>query len=204
MRALLLVDLQNDFFPGGSLAVKDADKILPAIHKLLEKKFEATIASKDWHPADHGNFATTHRKKQGEIIQLAGVEQVLWPVHCVQSTPGAQFAPGWDAGKVENVFHKGIEKDIDSYSTFFDNGKKRGTGLESYLRKKNILDIFIAGLTTEYCVKYSVLDALQLGFNVYVIADGCRAVNLHPEDEALAYEEMRKAGAHIISSDEVT
>jgi len=200
MKALILVDLQNDFFPGGALAVKEGDKILPTIHKLLEKHFDAIVATKDWHPPDHGSFADVHGKKIGDVIDLNGLEQILWPVHCVQGTSGAEFAPGWNIDKIEKVFHKGIDKNVDSYSTFFDNGHRRTTGLEDYLRQRNIQEIYFAGLATDYCVKYSVLDALHLGFDVTVVSDGCRAVNLHPDDEQLAYEEMRKAGAKILTS----
>ena len=203
MRALVLVDLQKDFFPGGALAVKDGDKILSAINILLKKKFDVIVATKDWHPSDHVSFASTHRRKQGEVINLDGLEQVLWPVHCVQGTPGADFAPGWDAGKVEKVFYKGSDKAIDSYSTFFDNHKKRKTGLEDYLRQQAIEDIYLAGLATDYCVKYSALDAAKLGFNVYVVKEGCCAINLRPGDEAQAFEEMRKEGITILTANDV-
>lgn len=203
MKALILVDLQNDFFPEGALAVKGGEKILPAINKLLQKKFDVIVATKDWHPHHHGSFASTHGRKRGEVVDLNGLEQILWPDHCIQGTKGAEFAPGWDTAKVEKIFHKGIERTIDSYSTFFDNGKRRSTGLEGFLQQKNIKEIYVAGLATDYCVKYSVLDALRLGFEVYVVVDGCRAVNLHPDDETQAYKEMRAAGAHIVASDEV-
>lgn len=203
MKALILVDLQNDFFPGGALAVKDGDKVLPAVNRLLQKKFDAIAATKDWHPSDHKSFAPIHGKKVGEVIDLNGLPQILWPVHCVQGTPGAEFAPGWEAGKIEKIFHKGIDKNIDSYSTFYDNGHRRKTGLEDFLTERKIKDLYIAGLATDYCVKYSVLDALKLGFNVIVVSDGCRAVNLHPDDEQLAYEEMRQAGAKILTIQEI-
>lgn len=204
LSALILVDLQNDFFPGGALAVKEGDKILPAINKLLQKQFDVVIATKDWHPHNHGSFASTHGLKTGDVIDLNGLKQILWPVHCVQGSKGAEFAPGWETAKVDKIFHKGIEREIDSYSTFFDNGRKRSTGLEEFLRQKNITEIYIAGLVTDYCVKYSALDALRLGFEVYVVSDGCCAVNLSPDDEAQAYKEMRAAGAHIITSEELT
>ena len=203
-RALIIVDLQNDFLPGGALAVKEGDQIIPIVNDLLKKKFPFVLASKDWHPPDHCSFANVHGKEPGDIVTLEGIEQILWPVHCVQGSRGAEFAPGWDSSKVDKVFLKGTEKPIDSYSTFFDNGKGRSTGLEMYLRQHGIRDIYIAGLATDYCVKYSVLDALILGFNVYVIKDACRAVNWHEEDESEAIEEMQIAGAQIINSRALT
>ncbi len=203
MRALILVDIQNDFLPGGALAVKEGDEIIPVVQKLMEKNFETIVATKDWHPSDHGSFAEVHHKLPGDFIDLYGLQQILWPTHCVQGTPGAEFGPGWDTNKVQLVFHKGSDKRIDSYSTFFDNGHRRSTGLEHFLRQKEISDIYIAGLATDYCVKYSVLDAVKLGFNVYVVSDACRPVNLNPGDERRAYEEMKKAGAHIVNSHEV-
>jgi len=203
MRALLLVDVQNDFMPGGALAVKDGDQIIPVLNELLKMKFDAILATKDWHPQDHGSFAASHGKEPGEKIDLFGLEQILWPVHCVQGTKGAEFALGWDVGKVEKVFYKGIDKTIDSYSTFYDNGHRRTTGLELYLREKGIKDLYVAGLATDYCVKYSVLDAATLGFNAYVIKDGCKAINLQKEDEEQAFQQMREAGAHIITSKDI-
>ncbi len=203
-RALIIVDLQNDFLPGGALAVKAGDQVIPVVNELLKKKFSFVLASKDWHPADHCSFATSHGKEPGEKVILEGIEQILWPVHCVQGTRGAEFAPGWDVSKVDKVFFKGTDKHTDSYSTFFDNGKGRSTGLEVYLRQHGIRNLYMAGLATDYCVKYSVLDALILGFNVYVIQDACRAVNLQDEDEAEALKEMQIAGAQIVHSKDIT
>jgi nicotinamidase/pyrazinamidase len=200
MKALIIVDLQNDFLPGGALAVSHGDEVIPVINELLKKKFDTVVATKDWHPPDHGSFADMHGKEPGEKIDLYGLEQILWPTHCVQETEGAQFAPGWDHGKVEKVFYKGTDKKIDSYSTFFDNGHRKSTGLEDYLRKEKVDEIYIAGLATDYCVKYSVLDACRLGFKTYVVVDGCRGVNLEPYDSNNALEEMRRIGAKLIYS----
>lgn len=197
-KALVLVDLQNDFFPNGALGVHDGDKILPVISELLKKNWDVIVASKDWHPVDHGSFASTHGKQVGERVNLKGYDQILWPVHCVQNTTGADFAPGWDPAPIEKIFHKGTDKEIDSYSTFFDNGHLKSTGLEAYLRKKGIHEIYLAGLTTEYCIKYSALDAISLGFKACVVEDGCRPVDLKPGDGARALEEMRKAGVKIV------
>lgn len=198
-KALILVDLQNDFFPGGALGVQDGDKILPVIQKLLNQKWDAIVASKDWHPADHGSFADTHGKKPGDHVILGGVDQVLWPKHCIQGTVGAEFASGWDVTKIQKVINKGTDREIDSYSAFFDNQHKKNTGLEDYLRKKNITELYLAGLATDYCVKNTTLDALELGFRVYVIKEGCRAVNLQANDGERALDEMKKHGAHILN-----
>lgn len=202
-KALILVDLQQDFMPGGALAVKDGDLVIPVVNQLLNGPFEAIIATKDWHPKDHGSFSQTHNKAPGEVIDLDGLEQILWPVHCVENTPGAEFPPGFDVSKVDRVFYKGTEKNLDSYSTFFDNGKRKSTGLDKYLKEKGIKSVYIAGLATDYCVKYSVLDALKLGFNTYVVIDACRGINLHPDDTLRAIEEMIKYGAHIIPSEKI-
>lgn len=203
MTALLLVDLQNDFMPGGALAVSGGDEILPIVNRLILLPFDFIIATQDWHPAGHGSFASTHHKGAGEIISLNGIPQILWPDHCVQGTKGAEFHPEWDPSKVSRIFHKGIEKNIDSYSTFFDNGHLRSTGLSEYLHKNAIKKLFLAGLATDYCVKYSVLDACWLGFETYVIIDACRGVNLHSLDSEEAIEEMKRAGAHILLSEEI-
>lgn len=203
MKALILVDLQNDFMPGGALAVPQGDEIIPLINELVHYPFDLIIATKDWHPADHGSFASNHRKKVGEHIQLAGIDQILWPVHCLQGSLGAEFAPGWDTTTIDRVIYKGTNPLIDSYSTFFDNEHLQSTGLEDYLREKGAKDLFIAGLVTEYCVKYSVLDAIQLGFHPYVIVDACRGINLNPGDTEAALQVMRAAGAILLPFNEV-
>lgn len=200
MKALILVDLQNDFMPGGSFAVKDGNDILPAINTLLQLPFDAIIATKDWHPANHGSFAINHHKKVGEKTILNGLEQILWPAHCIQDTYGSEFCSGWDTGKVEKIFYKGVDQSIDSYSAFFDNGHIKSTKLHEFLTEANINELYIAGLTTDYCVKYSVNDALNLGYTVYVVTDGCKGINLSPKDSQQALKEMQQAGAHLIST----
>lgn len=201
MNALILVDLQNDFFPGGALAVKDGDLVLPAVNALLKLPFNLIIATKDYHSPNHISFALTHHKKEGETIEINGIPQILWPVHTVQGTNGADFAPGWDSKLVDKVILKGTDREIDSYSTFFDNGHKKSTGLENFLKENGIETVFIAGLATDYCVKYSVLDALSLGFKVKVVKEGCRGVGLKSHDIANAFDEMEAKGAKIISID---
>jgi nicotinamidase/pyrazinamidase len=203
MKALLLVDFQNDFMPGGALAVKDADQLIPIVNDLLKINFDFIVASKDWHPADHVSFALSHHKQPGEEVDLHGLKQVLWPVHCVQGTNGSEFVKGFDPDKIKKIFYKGVDKGIDSYSSFYDNEHKRSTGLESYLRKNGINDLYVAGLATEYCVQYSVLDALNLGFNVSIVKDACKAINLHPEDEEHAFKIMRRAGAGILTFSDI-
>lgn len=203
MKALIIVDLQNDFLPGGSLAVRDGHAIIAPINKLLQAPFALKVASKDWHPANHGSFAHLHGKQPGEHALLKGLNQVLWPIHCVQGSLGTDFAPGLSIDKIQRIVYKGIESDIDSYSVFFDNNHLRATGLYQLLREEKILDVYIAGLTTDYCVKYSALDARQLGFNVFIIEDACRGVNLTPEDSQRALEEMRAAGAHLVKVEDV-
>lgn len=192
-KALIIVDLQNDFLPGGALAVKDGDKIIESINKLLKQSFDVKVASKDWHPKDHTSFAVVHGKKVGERIKLNNKSQVLWPIHCVQDSLGAEFSKKFDTGQIEKIFYKGTDKNADSYSVFFDHANK-STGLYEFLKEKNVDEVFLAGLTTEYCVKYSALDALKLGFKTHVIVDACKAVNLHPDDETDALTEMQTAG----------
>jgi nicotinamidase/pyrazinamidase len=204
MNALILVDLQNDFLPGGALAVPHGDEVIPIANE-LQQKFELVLATQDWHPRDHGSFAANHPgKKPGDRIMLDGIEQILWPVHCVQNTHGAAFAPEFDTSRISHVFHKGTERNIDSYSTFFDNAHRRHTGLAHYLEKRGIKDVYLMGLALDYCVKYSTLDACHLGLNTYVILDGCRGIELEPGDVARALHEMQDAGAVLLQSAEVS
>ena len=198
--ALILVDLQNDFLPGGALAVPDGDAVIPIANE-VQRAFDLIVATQDWHPRDHGSFAANHPgKKVGDVVDLNGLSQILWPMHCVQNTRGAEFSPGLRTDRITKVFRKGTDPGIDSYSTFFDNAHRRSTGLDDYLRGHGVREVAILGLATDYCVKFSVLDARELGFDVRVIEDGCRGVNLKPSDSADAIEEMRRAGAAIVTS----
>jgi nicotinamidase/pyrazinamidase len=199
MDALLLVDIQNDFMPGGSLPVPEGDRILPLVQEIVHYPFDIIIATKDWHPIDHRSFAVNHNQKPGSHIQLAGLDQILWPSHCVQGTIGADFSHGWDTTCIDKVVYKGTDPFIDSYSAFFDNGHRKSTELELFLKEKGIKKLFFAGLATDYCVKYSVLDALRLGFKSYVIMESCRGINLHPHDIENSLVEMNQAGAILIS-----
>jgi nicotinamidase/pyrazinamidase len=202
MKALLIVDVQNDFLPGGALAVPHGDQVIPVINA-LQQIFSCVIATKDWHPPDHISFASHHGKKVGEIIEVEGLKQELWPDHCVQGTRGAQFAPSLRTDKIQRIFFKGVDPLIDSYSTFYDNAHLRSTGLWEYLQSLGVNEIYIAGLATEYCVKYSVLDASKLGLKIHVVLDGCRGIDLKAGNTERAIEEMKAAKAQIINSDQL-
>jgi nicotinamidase/pyrazinamidase len=203
MKALIIVDLQNDFLPGGALAVPHGDEVIPLANE-LQRRFDLVLATQDWHPPDHGSFAANHPgKKPGDRIVLDGIEQILWPVHCVQNTYGAEFAPSFDTSRTANVFHKGIDPSIDSYSTFFDNAHRRETGLADYLEKEAIKDIYLMGLALDYCVKYSALDARRLRLNAHVILDGCRGIELEPGDIDRALDEMKRVDVTILKSSEL-
>jgi nicotinamidase/pyrazinamidase len=204
MTALILVDLQNDFFPGGSLAVPDGNQVLPTVNALLQLPFDFIVATQDWHPANHCSFAVNHRLPIGSVIDLDGIRQVLWPMHCVQNTPGAAFAEGWDRRKVQKIIHKGTDAKVDSYSAFFDNREESSTGLGETLKNRRIHTVVIAGLATDYCVKYSTLDALRLGFKVLVVPEGCRGVDIHPDDCVKALEEIKDAGAELATLTQVS
>lgn len=202
-KALILIDLQNDFCKGGSLAVPDGDAVVPLANQ-LQKHFDLIVATQDWHPKNHASFAINHPGRQiGEIINLNGVQQILWPSHCVQGAKGAEFHPELNLVKIDKIFQKGIDEKIDSYSAFYDNAHLRSTGLGDYLRDLQVTDVYILGLATDYCVKYSALDARELGFNVYLIADACRGVELQAGDVARALDEMTAAQVKVISSEEV-
>jgi nicotinamidase/pyrazinamidase len=204
MRALILVDIQNDFLPGGALAVPNGDEVVPIANKVMQE-IDLVVATQDWHPANHGSFAANHAgKNPGDVIDLHGLRQILWPVHCVQGTTGAEFAPGLDASRIKKVFQKGTDPAIDSYSGFFDNGHRRSTGLGDYLLEQHVSQVLVMGLATDYCVKFTALDSIQrLGFSTYVIRDGCRGVNLQPGDTDRAFEEMTANKVHLCHSYEL-
>ena len=203
MKALILVDLQNDFLPGGALAVAQGDEVLPVANR-VQQEFDLIVATQDWHPADHASFAVNHAERQpGESIELDGLPQILWPVHCVQDTPGAEFAAALDTSRIAQVFRKGTDPRIDSYSGFFDNGHRKSTGLGAYLRQQGVNEVYVLGLATDYCVKFTALDARHLGFRTRLIADACRGVNLQAGDVDRAVAEMRAVGVDIINSEAI-
>ena len=200
MKALIIVDVQNDFLPGGALAVPDGDQVIPVINQ-LSQDFDLVFTTQDWHPANHCSFAASHPgKKIGDRILIDGQEQILWSVHCVQNTYGAELAAGLHPKVISGGVHisKGTDERVDSYSGFFENQRKRATGLDELLRQHGADDLTIVGLATDYCVKATVLDACDLGFNVTVRENACRAVNLSADDGAKALATMREVGVKIV------
>jgi nicotinamidase/pyrazinamidase len=198
MKALLLIDIQNDFIPGGALAVPEGDQIIP-LANALQPLFEIVVATQDWHPPHHKSFAANHPGRQPfERTQLQGLEQVLWPEHCVQGTAGADSSPHLDLLRVEAIFRKGTNPEIDSYSGFFDNGHQKATGLAGNLQERGIKQVYLAGLAGDYCVYFTAKDALQLGFEVYVIEDATRAIDAEGFGKAKA--DLLHRGGRIIQS----
>lgn len=198
--ALLLIDLQNDFCQGGALAVAEGDNTISVANLAIAACRQATIpvvASQDWHPADHRSFAVNSAAEPWTQGELEGLPQVWWPVHCVQQQPGADFHPDLNRAALDYIVHKGQNPAIDSYSAFFDNGKRAATGLHAWLQQAQIARLIVMGLATDYCVKFSVLDALELGYQVTLLSDGCRGVNLQPDDSKQAIAAMQQAGAKV-------
>ncbi|WP_154857730.1 bifunctional nicotinamidase/pyrazinamidase [Cyclobacterium xiamenense] len=201
--ALIIVDLQYDFLPGGALAVSGGDTLIPIVNR-LQQKFDFVVATQDWHPEDHSSFAANHPGKAiGEFIELNGVSQVLWPVHCVQGSHGAAFHTALHTDSWRKVFQKGTRPQVDSYSGFFDNNRQGDTGLGAYLRTHGIKQVFISGLAADYCVKFTVMDSLSLGFETYLVADATKGVNLSPGDTEIALQEMKNEGAILVKSTEL-
>jgi nicotinamidase/pyrazinamidase len=203
MRALVLVDLQYDFMPGGALAVAEGHTTVPVANTLMPK-FDVVVATQDWHPAAHGSFVTSHPNAAiGSQVDLHGLQQTVWPVHCVQHTPGAALHESLNRQHIDRVFPKGTDPQVDSYSGFFDNARRKATGLAEYLRERGVDEVFVMGLATDYCVKFTALDAADLGFRTFVIADGCRAVNLRMGDDQRALDELQAAGVTITTARKV-
>lgn len=177
MKALIIVDVQNDFVPGGKLPVPEGDKIIERINKLQEK-FDLVVATQDWHPANHKSFASQHEGKNDfDIIDLDGIQQTLWPDHCIQGTKGAEFHKDLNTNKVEAIFRKGTNPLIDSYSGFFDNNRKKATGLDSYLKSHQVTSVFVCGLAADYCVYYTAMDALSLGYESTILDESTKAID---------------------------
>lgn len=198
MNALIIVDVQNDFLPGGSLAINDGDAVIPVINA-LQKNFDLVVATQDWHPADHKSFASSHPgKKVFEEILLNGLSQVLWPDHCVQETNGAAFSPLLNTKKIEAIFRKGMDKKIDSYSGFFDNEKQKATGLGAYLKGRGVTDVYVTGLAGDYCVNFTALDALDLYFNSNIIASATRPID--SENYKMVLEAFKAKGGNVINN----
>lgn len=204
MDCLLLIDLQNDFMPGGPLAVPGGDEVIPVANRLAGR-FQHVLSSQDWHPWNHGSFASQHSGRDpGEIVDLDGVRQILWPDHCIQDTRGADFHRDLDRSLLNTVFRKGVDRNLDSYSAFFDNDRRRSTGLGEHLRSIGVASVWLMGLATDYCVKFSALDAAGLGFRTTVIPDGCRGIDLKPGDVERAWQELRDAGVNLVPEEDLS
>ncbi|MBL8617486.1 MAG: bifunctional nicotinamidase/pyrazinamidase [Deltaproteobacteria bacterium] len=195
--ALIIVDLQNDFMPGGPLGVPGADSLLPLIVGRLGG-FSTVVATQDWHPPGHGSFASQHPGAQpGELGELDGLPQVMWPDHCVAGTRGAELVDGLPLDRLTAVFRKGQDPRVDSYSGFFDNGRRGDTGLADWLRGRGVRRLVVVGVATDYCVQYTARDAATLGFEVELWLPGCRGVELQPGDVARALDGLRSAGVEV-------
>ena len=197
MKTLILVDIQNDFLPGGALAVTDGDQVIAVANQLIPN-FDLVVATQDWHPADHGSFASQHTDVEiGDSFKLNGIDQIAWPDHCVQNTRGSEFASDLNTDAIDHVVQKGTDREIDSYSGFFDNDQRSETGMAELLKKHVTTEVAVLGLATDYCVKFTALDSVKLGFKTKLILPGCRGVELHSGDIDAAVEQMRAAGVQI-------
>lgn len=200
MKTLIIGDVQNDFMPGGSLAVPEGDAIIEVINR-ISKKFDLVVAIQDWHPPNHKSFASNHKGKQPfEIIDLNGIPQTLWPDHCVQGTSGADFHPGLDTRRVEAIFRKGVDPETDSYSAFFDNHRRRSTGLAGYLREKGVTEVYGCGLAGDICVYYTLNDALRSRFSAVMIEDAARPLD-EKNYEAAKSDLVHNGGRIVVSTD---
>ena len=199
---LIAIDVQNDFCPGGALAVADGDAVVPLINGLAGR-FAHYIATQDWHTAAHHSFASSHKGKAPfRTVELSYGTQTLWPDHCIQGTAGAAFHPDLDLTAVELILRKGFRRHINSYSAFFENDKTTPTGLAGYLRERGLRRLFFAGLATDFCVAYSASDAARAGFDAVVVLDACRAIDLNGS-LAAAIKEMRAAGVSLVESTDI-
>jgi len=198
--ALLVVDVQNDFCPGGALAIQAGDNVIPVINQ-IQPIFDTIIATRDWHPSNHVSFAVTHPGKNVyDVIDINGISQVLWPPHCVSGSMGAAFHPDLETDRFKLILHKGMNPALDSYSVFLENDKKTPTGLDGFLRSLEITRIFLSGLATDYCVFYSAMDAISLGFETCVVIDACCGVDIPERNIEKAIRLMKSSGIKIISS----
>lgn len=203
MRGLLVVDIQNDFCQGGALEVKSAEEIIPVVNRLIDefsRREEVVVATMDWHPANHGSFASNSGGRVGEVGDLHGIPQIWWPDHCVQGTHGAELHPGLNP--IEDKIHKGTNPRVDSYSGFYSASREE-TDLDAFFKARDVDTLYVVGLATDYCVKFTVMDALKLGYKVYLVTDGCRGVNLSPSDSDDAIREMREKKAVIVCSKDI-
>jgi nicotinamidase/pyrazinamidase len=199
MKALLIVDVQNDFCPGGALEVPKGDEVVPVINK-LSSRFDNVIQTQDWHPQGHWSFASSYPEKEPfGTTQLDYGQQVLWPDHCVQQTRGAEFHPDLDTRPTQLIIRKGFRESIDSYSAFYENDQQTATGLTGYLDDRNIDTLYVTGLATDFCVKWSVLDGIKEGFGIYVVEDAIRGIDVNGSLKQ-AIKKMKQAGAKFVHS----
>ena len=196
MKALVIIDVQNDFLINGSLEVSRGNDVIEPINEII-KSYTLVVATKDWHPLNHVSFASNHPgKKIGDVIKVNNIDQVLWPNHCVQESKGSDFPATLNIKTINKIIYKGINSQIDSYSGFYDNGKIRSTGLSDYLKANNVTSIDFVGLATEYCVNFSVLDSIKEGFKTRVILKGIKGINLEESNKAL--NEMKSKGVDLL------
>jgi nicotinamidase/pyrazinamidase len=199
--ALIVVDVQNCFLPGGSLAVKEGDQVIPVINRIA-KGFENVVMTQDWHTPHHMSFASAHGKKPFETIKVAYGDQVMWPDHCVQNTEDAEIAKGINIPQANLIIRKGFRKDVDGYSAFLEADKKTHSGLASYFKERGIDTVFIAGLATDFCVAWTAVDSRHAGFTTYVVEDACRAIDVNGS-LAKAWADMTEAGVKKIQSSDL-
>jgi len=201
MKTLIIVDVQRDFLPGGALPVPEGDKIVPVVNR-LQPHYELIVLTQDWHPPNHLSFASNHPgRRQFDLIELDGLQQVLWPDHCVWNTPGAAFADQLDTARAAVIFRKGMDPHVDSYSGFFDNGRRHKTGLGDWLRGMGVTEVHVAGLAADYCVAYTARDAAELGFKTVIIEDATRPIS--PAEFARVANELRSRGIGIEPSNRI-
>lgn len=200
---LLVIDVQNDFCPGGVLEVKEGDRVVPVINRIMDE-FSIVAATQDWHPQNHISFASNHRGMSAfDSVSINGINQVLWPDHCVQGTGGAGFHPGLDQRYFDIILRKGTAPELDSYSAFFENDKTVSTGLEYYLKGLGTEAVYVCGLATDFCVFYSVMDSVKIGFETTLIIDAARGVDFPEGSVEKAVSNMRSAGVNVAKSEEV-
>ncbi|HMN50127.1 MAG TPA: bifunctional nicotinamidase/pyrazinamidase [Ignavibacteriaceae bacterium] len=204
MKALIIVDIQNDFLPGGALAVNNGDEVIPIINKLQQSDyFDLVVATQDWHPQNHKSFASNHPGKNPfDKILLDGIQQVLWPDHCVQGTKGADFPSSLDVKKIEAIFRKGMDVNVDSYSGFFDNGKRKNTGLDAYLKGRKVDEVYVSGLAGDFCVFYTALDSADCGFKTFFIEDATRSINQN-NFEGDVKKKLSEKNVYVIASGQI-